>query len=357
MRISNAKSVPTVVRSEEIRPWPNPAENEFPPDTRVIWAYWDSGETHLKPFFKLCVASWRAKNPKWQIVILSDDNFKRYVSQDQIPSTFFSLKRQHRSDILRLAVLLRYGGVYMDISTLCLKGFDGLFDNPETPRLLITAPFRISQRIQLVNNSILISPTAKNPVLATWHTAILQYHETPAKTAEEMMDRSEFETVRDEVFKDPWIQRGVFRIMTLYMSNLYLLMNLLLSNMRKYASEHVAVLPTDRWTFDSFVLQPEENYNHSIFSVLFVCRMIWNSQRICFRNDMDVAEEICHRACVIKSSSDLCWQASWSAEDLLPLETTYGRILRYALDETNVEQATLEGVTTFGGGEPVRADQ
>lgn len=346
LTITQAKSIATVVRSEDVQPWSGPSGSEFTPGTRVIWAYWDSGESNLKPFFKLCVASWRAKNPDWHIAILSDDNFKQYVSRDQIPSTYFSLKRQHRSDILRLAVLIRYGGVYMDISTLCLKGFDAIFDNPETPALLMTAPFKTSKGLQLANNAILISPEPKNPLLVSWHKAILQYQENPAKTGREMLDRPEFNLVRDEVFYDPWTQMGLFHRMPLYLSNLYLLINSLLSDMRQYAKEHVGILPTDRWTVENFVMMPEVPLKTTALTTVVLLRMVWDYQRLSFQNDVHIAEEVCNRGCIMKSSSDICWQASWSEADLLALDTTYGHILKYALDDTKVEQATLEGMTT-----------
>ena len=107
-----------------------------------------------------------------------------YVNADELPSTFNSLKVQHRSDVVRVAVLLRYGGIYLDVSTVCMKGFDDIFEKPEGgPNLLITAPvygtFKADPTLAWPNNAFLVAREPGDLVLAEWHQRMLKYLEAP----------------------------------------------------------------------------------------------------------------------------------------------------------------------------------
>ena len=116
-----------------IRPssWPDPPLNLFQNSTRLIWAYWHSGEENLPTLCQVSLQSWRAHHNlhNWQIIILSDDNFHHYVPTNHIPSTFDRLKVQFRSDIVRLSVLARYGGAYLDMTTLMFQSLEGIWEN------------------------------------------------------------------------------------------------------------------------------------------------------------------------------------------------------------------------------------
>ena len=95
------------------------------PDTtpRVIWTFWDKGERNLPEFLRICLESWRHNCPDWQVVELSPSNVLEFLELGvDLPSTFFEIDRPSlQSDVARLAVLARYGGIYTDISTLAMS--------------------------------------------------------------------------------------------------------------------------------------------------------------------------------------------------------------------------------------------
>ena len=103
------KKTPAQVQSIELQTWTEPSADAISTGSKVLWGYWHTGRENLHPFCELCVRTWEARHPKWTVVILSDSSFKTYVSPSDMPSTFESLKVQHRSDIVRFAVLRRFG--------------------------------------------------------------------------------------------------------------------------------------------------------------------------------------------------------------------------------------------------------
>ena len=83
-----SKSMLPEVKSAKIETWPKPNPKAFSPEKKLMWGFWNSGEENMPPFVKLCVESWRVKNPDFTVTILSDDNFHQYVATHEIPSTF-----------------------------------------------------------------------------------------------------------------------------------------------------------------------------------------------------------------------------------------------------------------------------
>ena len=90
---------------------------------RFIWTYWDKGEAGLPEFLRICLESWRHNCPDWQVVVLGPSNVLEFLELGvDLPSTFFEIDRPSlQSDVARLAVLARYGGIYTDISTLAMS--------------------------------------------------------------------------------------------------------------------------------------------------------------------------------------------------------------------------------------------
>lgn len=94
---------------------------------RTIFTFFDKGEQALSPFLASCVQSWRVKNPGWRVVVLDLENVYDYCDPGTLPPTFDQIDRASlQADLARLAVLEKYGGLYVDISVACLE--NGLAD-------------------------------------------------------------------------------------------------------------------------------------------------------------------------------------------------------------------------------------
>ena len=82
----------------------------------VIWTFWDGDEPEL---VKKCIGSWKRYNPEYKVIVLNKTNIKDYLSEDidSIPHTGDFIQRY--ADFVRVNVVKRHGGIWMDASIIC----------------------------------------------------------------------------------------------------------------------------------------------------------------------------------------------------------------------------------------------
>jgi hypothetical protein len=76
-------------------------------------------------WFTANVETFRAFNPGWEVRLWTDENIPRLYNQkiyDKIPV------QTTKADLLRLELLYRHGGVYVDIDSICLKPLDKMIE-------------------------------------------------------------------------------------------------------------------------------------------------------------------------------------------------------------------------------------
>ena len=77
-----------------------------------------------KPFpYKKNLDTYKKKHPEWTIRLWTDKNIPKMVNKriyDTVPVL------ATRADILRLEILAKYGGVYVDADSICVKPLDDL---------------------------------------------------------------------------------------------------------------------------------------------------------------------------------------------------------------------------------------
>lgn len=89
---------------------------------KIIWQYWAQGFENVPPVVADCLSSVDLYKGDYQVIRLSDANYSEYL---QFPESILSkiplMSKAHFSDILRVALLEAYGGVWMD-ATIMLTG-------------------------------------------------------------------------------------------------------------------------------------------------------------------------------------------------------------------------------------------
>jgi Capsular polysaccharide synthesis protein len=249
--LSKAKSITPVVSrpfAEYGDVWEEPMSSEdlFDNSTKIIWGYWNTFPDNFPWLCQKALQSWQLRNPQWRVIMLNDVNFRKYVSINDLPSTFYSLKVQHRSDLIRLAVLIRYGGAYIDASTLVYKGLDGIWNTTADDKVMLTSLNQLSiAKLDMYNNGLLMTKGSRNPFLLEWRRRILEYSEAPAYTLEQMKEHPAFRRVH-QFWEDPAL--GVLGGMIPYHSNLWM-MNDLIWHDDLGLSKHIVHLPRIRWSF------------------------------------------------------------------------------------------------------------
>jgi Capsular polysaccharide synthesis protein len=91
---------------------------------RIIWFLWFQGLDNAPYVVRKCYESWAARNPGWELVCLDDASLQAFVSTGYYAGSFATLSRQQRSDLVRLDLLARYGGVWVDATCFCVQPLD-----------------------------------------------------------------------------------------------------------------------------------------------------------------------------------------------------------------------------------------
>jgi hypothetical protein len=86
----------------------------------TIWTYWEDGEVAAPPIAQLCFRSWRALNSEYDFIVVDRNSIDQYTDGLKEIDLFRpDITVQKRSNLLRLALLDRHGGVWVDASVMC----------------------------------------------------------------------------------------------------------------------------------------------------------------------------------------------------------------------------------------------
>lgn len=87
---------------------------------KTIYCYWDNLEK--SPLIQAHINTWKRNVGKdWNIITISKNNVNKYVSDDFM-KRYGNLDSVRFSDFLRLYLLIKNGGVWMDASTIIIDG-------------------------------------------------------------------------------------------------------------------------------------------------------------------------------------------------------------------------------------------
>ena len=102
---------------------PPPSLQSAQPLPRLIWAYWhDAAEAPLPAVAAACVASWRLHAPEWQVRLLDAVSVREWLEEGaDYPAVTWSRTPAHQSDLFGLALVRRYGGLYLDATVLLTR--------------------------------------------------------------------------------------------------------------------------------------------------------------------------------------------------------------------------------------------
>lgn len=92
----------------------------------VIWTFWDGEPPEL---VKKCIESWKKYNPEYEVILLNKDNVKKYLTEtDLSKAKHVNDIVQRYSDYVRVHILAKHGGIWLDSSVICQKPLDWIHD-------------------------------------------------------------------------------------------------------------------------------------------------------------------------------------------------------------------------------------
>ena len=138
-----------------------------------IWWLWFQGEQNAPEICKACLHSLRKNYPEKKIIILSNENINNYVD---FPDFIIEKHKQgfisdaHFSDLLRLQLLIKYGGIWVDSTVYFTNRFSYAFEIP----LFV---FRNNERADpsCACSSWFISAEKNNPILVLTRNLLFDY--------------------------------------------------------------------------------------------------------------------------------------------------------------------------------------
>lgn len=86
---------------------------------KIIWMFWHDW-ADAPEIAKSSVLSWRIRNPDWDLRNLSWSNVEEWLDVEIVARICrLDIDIQHKSDLLRLELLYRHGGVWADSTSFC----------------------------------------------------------------------------------------------------------------------------------------------------------------------------------------------------------------------------------------------
>lgn len=150
--------------------------------SRIIWSAWLQGLDNAPEMVNVCLESHQKHLPGYEFRVLDMENYRQWVelpewveekyARGMIPAALFS-------DVLRVAVLKRYGGVWMDASVLC-TGFGNQqlqkqWTEVENSRFAVFRYYRKGDRYPSGLSNWFIAATPDNIVLTSVYDMLTAY--------------------------------------------------------------------------------------------------------------------------------------------------------------------------------------
>ena len=151
-------------------PLPRERPAELP---RTIWMLWLQGWGEAPELVDACVRTWRRCNPGWELRLLAENDLPALIGDDVVMRIIAGrqLPQEAFSDVVRLALLLRYGGVWADATTYCLRPLDDWL-----PPMLASGFFAFTNfEPDRMIASWFLAAEPGNRLLAIWQAYVVAY--------------------------------------------------------------------------------------------------------------------------------------------------------------------------------------
>ena len=96
---------------------------------KVIWTLWWQGEDEMPSIVRECVGSMKKHANGAEVIVLEKDNYNQYIEIPRVIKEKFNkgnITITHLSDIIRLELLYKYGGLWLDSTVMVSKDIPDL---------------------------------------------------------------------------------------------------------------------------------------------------------------------------------------------------------------------------------------
>lgn len=90
-----------------------------------IFIIWWQGISVCPDICQKCIDSWKLKNPSWDVIVLDKSNIHEYIDDGVELVRILQFETvTTQTDLIRLYLLNRYGGLYTDATNMCNRPLD-----------------------------------------------------------------------------------------------------------------------------------------------------------------------------------------------------------------------------------------
>eukprot|EP00929_Paragymnodinium_shiwhaense_P008590 TRINITY_DN112549_c0_g1_i1.p1 TRINITY_DN112549_c0_g1~~TRINITY_DN112549_c0_g1_i1.p1 ORF type:complete len:304 (-),score=26.34 TRINITY_DN112549_c0_g1_i1:16-927(-) len=129
----------------------------------------------------LCAVLEILHNPSWRVILLDRASCCQYVETADLPEFFVELPINVAADALRLALLHRHGGVYVDVGVICQEALDDWL-MPDLSTKHVAAFYYEAFGKEECRNSVgdyvenwFLASHRQHPLILAWQRAFLRF--------------------------------------------------------------------------------------------------------------------------------------------------------------------------------------
>ncbi|OOO00116.1 MAG: hypothetical protein ATN35_09040 [Epulopiscium sp. Nele67-Bin004] len=179
-----------------------PVYTEGPP--KIIWVCWLQGIENAPPVVKACYNNLMKRYPDYKKVLITADNYTDYVEMDSIIVEKWKkgiISNTMFSDVLRLELLVKYGGIWIDSTILCTteKMPSYIEDSP-----LFMYRYRLADARPTENS--LIGSCKDHVILRVQRDLLIKYWHTRDDLINYSMLNMFFKMLSDNIYSYLWEQ-------------------------------------------------------------------------------------------------------------------------------------------------------
>jgi len=92
---------------------------------KIIWCLWLQGWANAPKVVQSCLMSWKRLNPEYTIHVLDKSLLEKFIPHEDLCRIYKNdMEPEAQSDLIRIELLNRYGGIWADATTMCTRSLD-----------------------------------------------------------------------------------------------------------------------------------------------------------------------------------------------------------------------------------------
>ena len=138
---------------------------------KILWSFWDKDE--IPEFIQKCTDSWKKYNPDYTVNFMTTSTLKDFIGEEEanyLINWKFNDSPQRLSDLVRLSVVSKFGGIWLDASIVCFNSFNWVQDEGADAIVFSIKELSTDPTIE----SWFIAGVPNNPYITAWNNEFRQ---------------------------------------------------------------------------------------------------------------------------------------------------------------------------------------